>query len=212
MPTEMPPEELSELSKKLRSSRSPERRGAAKKIGKKCITELGDELLSAYLKECGDNRTWETQTEMIKALGKIGHKAAIPYLKAIVDKNLDFDTITAYAALSYIRLTRENDNDMAVTLTLFENGNTMVFDGAVMALAYDDVLPTEEQMKALMELFTKRRKVYEREYSNPIRQMIGMMYRWGDDIKREFTNRYKDMPQYEAVISKTLAGKRSIRE
>ena len=212
MPTEITPEELCELSEKLRSKRSPERRSAAKKIGKKHITSLGDELLEAYLKEREDKRTWETQTEMIKALGRLDHKAAIPYLKDIVDRDLDADTITAYAALSYIRLTRQSKDDMTVTLTLFEKGSAMVFDGAVMALAYDDVLPTEEQMKRLMSIFRKRRKVYERPYSNPIHQMIGMMYRWSDEIKREFTDRYKAMPQYGYVISKTLAGKRSIRE
>lgn len=78
MPTEITPEERIALSEKLHSTRSPERRSAAKKIGKKHITALGDELLDAYLQERKDKRTWETQTEMIKALGRIGHKAVIP--------------------------------------------------------------------------------------------------------------------------------------
>ena len=84
---------------------------------------------------------------MITVLGKIDCKDALPYLQEIVDRNKDFDTITAYAALSYIRLTRKHPNDTETIIDFMMSGNTMVFDGAVMALAYDDIVPTQSEMK-----------------------------------------------------------------
>ncbi|MDE7399748.1 MAG: hypothetical protein K2N06_09500 [Oscillospiraceae bacterium] len=114
---------------------------------------------------------------MIKALGKLDCKAAIPYLKEIVDINKDEDTITSYAALSYIRLTRNDVNDMTVILDFLKNGNAMVFSGAVMAMAYDDVIPTEPEMKKVLEILNKRKSVYDRPFSNPIQRIISAMYK-----------------------------------
>lgn len=64
-------EEILLIKRKLISSKSAKRRSAAKKIGKYRIISLRDELLEAYIKEREDIRTWETQTKMITALGKV---------------------------------------------------------------------------------------------------------------------------------------------
>lgn len=208
----MTEEEISAIKEDLLSNKSVKRRGAAKKIGKSKIKSLEQLLLDAYIKEREDSRTWETQTEMIKALGKLDCKAAIPYLKEIVDINKDEDTITAYAALSYIRLTRNDVNDMAVILDFLENGNAMIFSGAVMAMAYDDVIPTEPEMKKVLEILNKRKSVYDRPFSNPIQRIISAMHKWPNELIMPFLNQYENMPQYTHCVENTLAGKRSCRE
>lgn len=205
-------QDIASIKSDLHSSKSVKRRGAAKKIGKNKIMSLEQLLLEAYLKEREDTRTWETQTEMVKALGKLGCKAAIPYLKEIVDRNKDEDTITAYATLSYIRLTKKDGNDMALILDLLKNGNTMVFDGAVMALAYDDVIPAESDMEKVIELLNERKSVYERPFSNPIGQIISAMYQWPHELTLPFLNQYKTIPAYAHFVENTLAGIKSCRE
>ena len=205
-------EELAAIRSDLTSSKSAKRRSAAKKIGKQQITSLKDDLLEAYLRERKDSRTWETQTAMITALGKLRFQEALPYLKEIVDENKDADTITAYASLAYIRISRTHPNDMDVILRFLENGNTMVFDGAVMAMAWDDVVPAEEEMRQVIEILERRRPVYERPFSNPIQQIISAMHKWPTEISLPFLNRYKDMPQYAHFVENTLSGKRSSRE
>lgn len=205
-------QEIISIENDLFSNKSVKRRSAAKKIGKNKIISLKQSLLNAYIKERKDTRTWKTQTEMIKALGKIGCKDAIPYLKEIIDENKDEDTITAYAALSYIRLMRNDINDMTIILDFLRNGNTMIFDGAVMALAYDVVIPTKTDIKEIIEILNKRKSVYERPFSNPIQQIISAMYQWPYELTLPFLNQYRNIPQYMHFVENTLAGKKSCRE
>lgn len=124
----------------------------------------------------------------------------------------DADTITAYASLAYIRISRTHPNDMDVILRFLENGNTMVFDGAVMAMAWDDVVPAEEEMRRVIEILERRKPVYERPFSNPIQQIISAMHKWPKEISLPFLNHYREMPQYAHFVENTLAGKRSSRE
>ena len=69
---ELTADEISQIVNDLQSKQSAKRRSAAKKIKKNKLEQLGDNLYEAYINERQDTRTWETQTEMILALGKIG--------------------------------------------------------------------------------------------------------------------------------------------
>lgn len=202
-------EEILSVKNDLVSSKSAKRRSAAKKIGKYQIISMKDDLLEAYVKERQDVRTWETQAVMITALGKVDHKAALPYLQEIIDQNKAFDAITGFAALAYIRLTRKNANDMETVIDFMTIGNTSVFDGAVMALAYDDIIPTESEMKKVIEILNARKAVYDRPYSNPIAMLISAMYKWPQEISLPFLTQYQHAPEYAHLVANTLAGKRS---
>lgn len=69
---------IDETKEKLTSSKSKDRRRAAKAIGSDNIHVLGDALYSAYLNERKDKRTWETQVEMIISLGLINGRNVVP--------------------------------------------------------------------------------------------------------------------------------------
>ena len=204
-------EEILLIKNDLVSSKSPKRRSAAKKIAKYKIFSLANELLKAYLEERKDIRTWETQSEMINALAKINCKAAIPYLKEIVDENKDMDTVTMKASLSYIRLNREALNDMTLILSLLEKGKRSVFMGAVYAMAYDDVIPTEQEIITVLDIFEKR-DVYDDPYTYDAQPIISSMYKWRNDIIAPFLEHYKRYPQYTHFIENTFAGKKSCIE
>jgi hypothetical protein len=77
-----------EVLEKLNSKKSPDRKRAAKEIGKNNIVELGDELYKKYLEEINDKRTWETQCEMIKSFGIINYKKAFEIIEKIVKQNI----------------------------------------------------------------------------------------------------------------------------
>ena len=204
-------EEIILIKGELCSSKSSKRRSAAKKIARYEIVSLADELLEAYLKERKDVRTWETQMEMIKAFAKIDCKAAIPYLKEIVDKNEDMDTITTYAALSYIRLNRQSKNDMSEIMGVLEKGNRSVFMGAIYAMAYDDVVPTEQEMTCVLDIFEKR-AVYNDHYTCSAQHIISAMHKWQNEMIAPFLEHYSKYPQYANFIENTFSGKKSCKE
>ena len=209
---EISKEEFLTIKNDLFSSKSSTRRNAAKKIKRNEIVSLAEDLLKAYLEERKDVRTWETQTEMIKALGKIHCQAVIPYLKEIVDADKDMDTITIYATLEYIRLTRRNPNDMSLILNFLKNGGKSVFTGAVFAMAFDDVIPTKQQMIEVLNILDKERAVYNNPYVYPTQHIISSMYKWPNEMILPFLQHYIQYPQYVDFIENTLSEKKSCKE
>jgi HEAT repeat protein len=73
---------LGALVEQLASPQSAKRRSAAKKLRKLKAAEAGPALLAALERELQDARTWETQYQMVMALGECGHRAALPFLEA----------------------------------------------------------------------------------------------------------------------------------
>ncbi|WP_028508890.1 hypothetical protein [Ruminococcus sp. NK3A76] len=121
------------------------------------------------------------------------------------------DTVTMKASLSYIRLNRETLNDMTLILSLLEIGKRSVFMGAVYAMAYDDVIPTEQEIITVLDIFEKR-NVYDDPYTYDAQPIISSMYKWRNEIIAPFLEHYKQYPQYAHFIENTFAGKKSCIE
>lgn len=143
----MIPEELKE---RLLSKRSADRRSAAKHIAKEQITSLSGTLFAAYTKERNDKRTWETQVEMIKAIGKLNYKPAFTEIEAVVMQNLPHDTVTIFAARTYVQLKRTSLNDGKPVLHLLNSGRLSVVTGALMALSIDRMVPERDDCKDII--------------------------------------------------------------
>jgi len=143
----MIPEELHE---RLRSKKSVERRSAAKLIGKEKITSLSAALFEAYTKEKNDKRTWETQVEMIKAIGQLTYKPAIRDMEAIVMQNAPQDMITLAAAKTYVQLKRSSLHDAKPVRSLLALNGLSVSTGALMAMSSDRMIPDREDCKEII--------------------------------------------------------------
>lgn len=139
-----------ELRERLLSKKSADRRNAAKHIAKEQIISLSETLFIAYTKEKNDNRTWETQVEMIKAIGKLNYKPAFTDIASIVQQNLPHDTITIFAARTYVQLARTSLNDGKPVLQLLINGSLSVATGALMALSTDKMVPDRDDCKDII--------------------------------------------------------------
>jgi hypothetical protein len=143
---------IEQIKISISSTKSGDRRKAAKEIGKQKLTVLADILLAAYLEEIKNPKTWETQVEMILALGIINHKAALPYIEKIVRLNNPHSMITYSAAQSYVRLKRNSINDASPVIELLKFGGLSLDDGALNPLAYDKMIPKEEEINELIKL------------------------------------------------------------
>jgi hypothetical protein len=140
-----------EITEKLFSKKSSDRRKAAKEIGKNKLKDFGNDLYKQYLEERKDKRTWETQCEMIKALGHIDYKNAFKEIGEIVKNNIPHDMITICAATAYVQLKRGNINDGKPVLELLEFGGISVIGGALFALAFDQMMPDNETIEKIIK-------------------------------------------------------------
>lgn len=213
---ELTTEEISEIEIGLQNKLSGKRRSAAKKIGKNQLIQLGDELYAAYIKEREDKRTWETQTEMIIALGRIGYTKALPDLKAITDKNEPHDMITIAAARSYVRLKRKDLSDVQPVIELLETGNLSVLNGATDILAFDNMTPPEEDIKTIISILDSKdeKEIAIRGLGDPRQGLISAMSKWKDLTSHNYLNQIieskkKDLIEYAELA---LKGKKSMYE
>lgn len=144
--------DINDIKEKLISKKSKDRRRAAKEIGKANLTDLSDILYRAYLKERNDNRTWETQVEMITAIGILCYKPAFADIELIVKKNIPREMITSAASTAYVRLTRESIEDAKPIIELLGFGSVSVISGALSVLAIDQMIPPANEIKEIIKL------------------------------------------------------------
>jgi hypothetical protein len=131
---------LQELIADLSSPKSAVRRRAAKHIGSRGDAKAGEPLWNAYQKERLDKRTWETQRDMIDALGRLGVREAASDLWLICERNEKHDAITQAAARAWVRITRVDPSDVGPVLRLLEFAKFSVAFGAFEVLGGDRVL------------------------------------------------------------------------
>ena len=109
------------LIQQLTDSKSANRRSAAKKIRKSGDPDAGNALLSALKKELGDERTWETQYQMIMALGYCLHTDAIEFLESL-SKEGRFGMVQMAIGDALFRLSGGASGDLSKALEFIERG------------------------------------------------------------------------------------------
>nr|CAA9216330.1 hypothetical protein AVDCRST_MAG63-247 [uncultured Armatimonadetes bacterium] len=140
----------------LNDRHSAKRRMGAKRLRKLKDPSAGPALLEALQKEVQDPRTWETQYQMVMALGECGYAPALPYLQELASH--PFDATMVYVAIgdALVRLGREHENDASPVLRLMETGNDTLIDGAFRAVAMLRMRPATEAVREILRFVTPR--------------------------------------------------------
>ena len=126
----------------LAALQSTRRRGAAKRLRKMRAFDAGSALLGALEKEIQDPRTWETQYQMIMALGECGYEAALPTLERLAVNTFDATMVHVALGDAIVRLSRRNDRDVSSLLRILrQSKNSMLIDGALRAVAMLRIVP-----------------------------------------------------------------------
>lgn len=135
----------------LRHTRSPKRRSAAKALRRAKSRTACAALMEAIERELQDPRTWETQYQLIMALGECGCRESVAYLWELTGR--PFDATIIYVALgdSIVRLGRSEDNDPTPVMRIIETGNPMLIQGAFQAVAMLRLRFDDETVASLIE-------------------------------------------------------------
>lgn len=120
-----------DLIQDLSNVRSAKRRSAAKKLRKRADPAAGPALLEALRREVKDPRTWETQYQMIMALGTSGYKAAVPFLLELTGRELEYMVCVAIGD-ALVRLNADREKEVLRILSL---GHRCLAEGALRATA-----------------------------------------------------------------------------
>jgi PBS lyase HEAT-like repeat len=146
----MNPSLLQELDLKMNAaiallshSLSAKRRSGAKQLRKLGDPRAGVALLEALKKEIKDVRTWETQYQMIMAIGECDVKAALPYLHELAAQH--FEATMVYTALgdALLRLSRKVQDDADIVMDFIAGGNPSLICGSLQAVAMLRMVPSQ---------------------------------------------------------------------
>jgi HEAT repeat protein len=140
----------------LGDKRSPRRRSGAKKLRQLGDVAAGAALLDALRAEVKDPRTWETQYQMIMALGVCRHQRALPFLRKLA--RTQFEASTLYLALgdAIVRLARKHKNDVLPVIECAKSGNDMLADGAFRAMAMLRMVPGKGAVARVIDFVSAR--------------------------------------------------------
>lgn len=154
---------MNEIMEQLRDKKSQKRRSAAKKLRKLKDINAGPYLLAALENELNDERTWETQYQMIMAIGECDYKPALPFLNGLVKQ--DNKATMLYVAIgdAIVRLSTENERDTATIFKLIDIGNEALIEGAFRAMAMLKMIPGDSEIEKNYQLRCCKR--FEPRYS-----------------------------------------------
>jgi hypothetical protein len=146
---------VKEILTQLSNKKSPKRRSAAKKLRKLKDVNAGPAIFSALKEELKDVRTWETQYQMIMALGECSYKPALPFLNKLAKES--FEATMVYVAIgdAIVRLSIESESDATPILKLLNTGNEMLVDGAFRAMAMLKMVPSDSHIEIIIDYVSK---------------------------------------------------------
>lgn len=142
----------SRILEELRSAQSAKRRSAAKKLRKLQDPAAGPALLAALEHELKDARTWETQYQMVMALGECRHREALPLLEDLARRK--FDATMVYLAIgdAIVRLSQTGPADVAAVLRIMRGArDPALIEGAFRAMAMLRMMPDDASIAAMID-------------------------------------------------------------
>ena len=203
---------LEEDIKELENTRSPKRRAAAKRIRKRGDDSAGPALLAALHKEVEDSRTWETQCEMIKALGECGYSDAVPFLIELASQ--EYKATAIYGALGFAicLLSDIPHGRLDYFRATFESTNERLISGACSALLHADVVPTIPDIQWIITAIRDLKvDADEGRVVTPRTYIAALAYAWPPNETREFLESCMKSrwPTLVSIAKSSLSGERS---
>jgi len=122
---------IDELVAELSNARSAKRRAAAKSLRKLGDPIAGPAIEEALRREVQDPRTWETQYQMIMALGECRYEPSVPLLLDLSTRKLEHMVYVAIGD-ALVRLSADPEKEL---LRILSTGKPALAEGALRAVA-----------------------------------------------------------------------------
>ncbi|MCC3317057.1 hypothetical protein [Nocardia africana] len=119
----------------LTDSLSARRRRGAKRLRALADPTTAARVRAALEREVLDKRTWETQYQLIMALGTTGSREDVELLKTLALQPRSAPVVNAALGDAIVRLGRDVDNDPAPAMWCLQQDVELLADGALRAVA-----------------------------------------------------------------------------
>lgn len=202
-----PPEEWQSTVALLKDRKSTTRRSAAKRLRKMRYSGSGPHLLTALTKEIEDPRSWETQYQMVMALGESGCGEAVPFLQELAARDFEHTMLHMAVGDALARLAPEEHARVDTVRDLLNSQNPMLAEGGLRALAMTEtVVPQSlaiEFIEATESLPSDERGLWCRVWVAAA--AAGWNYRHVREVLQRWSE--SDFPQLQRAAKASLKGK-----
>jgi len=127
----------------LRAGSSAKRRGAAKRLRALADPAAGPALLESLQVEATDPQTWETQYQMVMALGACHHTRAVAFLEQLVLEQTAYTMLGVALGDALVRIEWTTIGSLTAIDRLMRSKAPAVIDGSFRALAILRLVPDE---------------------------------------------------------------------
>jgi len=134
---------------------STKRRSAAKRLRVLGDRAAGPALLDALRAEVIDQRTWETQYQMIMALGACQHTPANDFLEELASQQHDYKMVGVALGDALTRIEWATSQNLTVVDRSITNGAASVTGGTFRAIAMLRLVPPGEVIERIVAFATK---------------------------------------------------------
>lgn len=140
-----------EINQLLSSKKKGDLRKVVKIIASNGLGDFNDNLFKILSDYVSDEKMWELNYDIIRVLGKTGYDKVAPILESICVRNEEHDMVTSAASTALCRIRRSNLNDVEEVLRLLSFGKFAVVDGALRSIGIDKVVPSEADIKTIID-------------------------------------------------------------
>lgn len=187
---------IQQLIEQLSNKASAKRRSAAKKLRKLKAKEAGPALLTTLKNELNDKRTWETQYQMIMALGESGYTEGLDFLLELAKQ--EFEAAMIYMALGDAIIKLTNFISLSKTTTILtawiEDDQIKLLNGGLRALATLHLVPGDTLIQKIIQ--------YASLPNNEELQFwtAAASPGWPSELTNNFLNKIRDSASLEDTI------------
>lgn len=134
----------------LESGSSQNIKKAAKAIAKNKADGYAPYLITALNNQIEKPKAWQTQCEIIKAIGTTNSQEALPILKELIKKS--YENTILYKELAFAILSLENSKkvDLSFLFESLKTKNELQIAGACAAILYKKIVPSNTEIQRII--------------------------------------------------------------
>ena len=198
-------------SEALSSGTPPKIRKAAKAIARNNETGYCDQLLSALESLLDKPKSWQTQSDVIKALGATDCQAAVPRLKQLIEQ--DYKATVLYRDLGYAIAILDGlaADKLDFLYSSFDKANELQICGVCAAIVTEEIIPAGTDIERIIEAVSAYEHLEERGITAPRTYIAAVAYLWPKEDVQAFLQSCTTSPSklLVSIATDSLAGKKT---
>jgi len=202
--------EAMELKEALESKSAPKIKKAAIKISKGKLGGYEEYLVNALKVLIQKPKSWQAQSEVIKALGITGSTKTLPYLKELSNQKFEAAILYRHLGFSICLLEDISSGSLVYAASVLKTSNDLLLSGVCAAILFSGFTPNDKEISQIIDSVADRNHD-EGDIITPRCYIAAACYSWAPDLTKSFLLKCTKSlwPALVEIANDSLVGKKS---